>query len=87
MSKRGAVSDYPHAEINLGSDSGQEREFLDDVVDVLAERPVVTAAVLVGVAALSAGVLTALARRSRSRSAVRDVRIARNLQRQSDPLF
>lgn len=87
MSKRGAVSDYPHAEINLGSDAGEDRVFLDEVVDVLAERPVVTAAVFVGIGALSAGVLIALARRSRNRSAVRDVRIARKLQRHSDPLF
>lgn len=87
MSRRGAVSDYPHAEINLGSDVRDERVLLDDVVDVLAERPVVTAAVFVGVGALAAGVLTALARRSRNKSAVRDVRIARNLQRHSDPLF
>ncbi len=87
MSKRGLVSDYPHAEINLGSDMREQRVLLDDVVDVLAERPIATAAVFAGLGALTAGVLTALARRSRSRSAVRDVRIARKLTRHSDPLF
>ena len=86
MSRHGLVTDYPHAEINLGADVREKRELIDNVVDVLSERPIVTMAALVALGAITAGVLSTLARRSRGRHDVRDVRIARALRRHADPL-
>ena len=87
MTKHAWVSDYPHAEINLGADLPETRELMDDVVDVLAERPLITLAALLAAGALAAGVLTTLARRSRARHDLRDIRIVRALRRRADPLL
>ncbi len=86
MSRHGLVTDYPHSEINLGADVRENRELMDNVVDVLSERPILTMAALVALGAITAGVLSTLARRSRGRHDLRDVKIARALRRHADPL-
>jgi hypothetical protein len=86
MSRHTLVTDYPHAEINLGVDLRDRREAIDEVVDVLADRPLATLAAFVALGALAAGVMSTMARRSRARHDLRDVRIARALRRHADPL-